>query len=284
MRNLTIKRRKTFVGCAVKMKIYIEDPYSNDIVINDVSCRKLGTLKNNEEKTFQIEDNQAKVFVIADKLSKNYCNEFFQLPEGQEDVYLTGKNKLNLANGNAFRFDNNDNEEVIKNRKKGSKKGLSVIVTAAIVGGIFGFLASWDFTPATAKAFSDNGMNITLTSEFKKAQYEGFTHCYDSQHVAVFTLKEEFSLMEGLEDYTLEEYGDLVLMANGLDSSLNHIDGLIEFEYEYADIQTNDTYKYFAFVYKSNDAFWLVQFATLIEDSEEYSSKIVEWAKSISFE
>ena len=124
MRNLTIKRRKTFVGCAVKMKVYIEDPYSNDIIINNVSCRKLGTLKNNEEKTFVIEDNAAKVFVIADKLSKNYCNEFYQLPAGSEDVYLTGKNKLNLASGNPFLFDNNDNEEALKNRKKGTKKGV----------------------------------------------------------------------------------------------------------------------------------------------------------------
>ena len=47
---------------------------------------------------------------------------------------------------------------------------------------------------------------------------------------------------------------------------------------------TKDTYKYFSFVYKSNDAFWLVQFATLTENVDEYSSKIIEWAKTISFE
>jgi hypothetical protein len=37
-------------------------------VINNIRCRKLGELKNNEEKTFEIDENQAKVFVIADKL------------------------------------------------------------------------------------------------------------------------------------------------------------------------------------------------------------------------
>ena len=288
MRNLTINRKKSFVGCAEKMKIYIEDPSSNDLVINNVSCRKLGTLKNNEEKTFVIEDSQAKVFVIADKLSKGYCNEFYQLPEGQEDVYLTGKNKFNLATGNAFRFDNNNNAEVLRNHKNASRKGILVIIIAAIAGGIIGFLSNWDFSSSSngaPKKFSDNGMSITLTNGFKNVQFEGLTNCYDSADVAVLALKEEFTLMEGFEDYTLEEYGELVLINNGLDvSSLNNVDGLLEFEYEYTNPETNENYIYCSFIYKSDDAFWLVQFATLTENIDTYSTSIVEWAKSVSFE
>ena len=74
--------------------------------------------KNGEEKIFQIDEQEAKIYVIADKLSKNYCNEFYQLSAGQEDVFLSGKNKFNLANSNAFRFDNNESEENIANRKR----------------------------------------------------------------------------------------------------------------------------------------------------------------------
>ena len=51
MRNLTIKRTKSYVACLAKMKVYIEDRVSGDLVINGVSCRKLGTLKNGEEAT-----------------------------------------------------------------------------------------------------------------------------------------------------------------------------------------------------------------------------------------
>ncbi|MBP1575986.1 MAG: hypothetical protein J6A68_00485 [Oscillospiraceae bacterium] len=46
MRNLTIKRTKSFVGCLGKMKIYIEDPTSNELLINNTPCRKIGDLKN----------------------------------------------------------------------------------------------------------------------------------------------------------------------------------------------------------------------------------------------
>ena len=64
------------------MKVYIEDAQSNELIISGVPCRKLGDLKNGEEKTFEIGEDAAKVFVIADTLSKDYCTEFYQLSEG----------------------------------------------------------------------------------------------------------------------------------------------------------------------------------------------------------
>ncbi|MBO5211422.1 MAG: hypothetical protein J6B80_05785 [Clostridia bacterium] len=142
MRNLTIKRTKSFVGCLGKMKIYIEDPASNEIIINNVSCRKIGELKNGEEKTFQIGVQEAKVFVIADTLSKDYCNDYYQLSDGEEDIFLSGKNKFNPIRGNAFCFDNNDTGDVVANRKRGTKKGAVVLVVSAIIGAIIGSVIS----------------------------------------------------------------------------------------------------------------------------------------------
>lgn len=288
MRNLTIKREKSFVGCLAKMKIYIEDPTSTEIHINNTPCRKIGDLKNGEEKIFQIDEQEVKIYVIADKLSKNYCNEFYQLSAGQEDVFLSGKNKFNPANGSAFRFDNNESEESIANRKRGTRKGLLILIVAAIVGAVVGYsITSNLFSNKTPdpKDFSSNGMTITLTDEFVKTDVENYTVAYDSKNVAVFALKEAFTLAEGFQDYTLEQYGNLVLQNNNLSSSkMQNLEGLTEFEYEFTNPDTKDTYKYFSFVYKSNDAFWLVQFATLTENVDECSSKIIEWAKTISFE
>ena len=288
MRNLTIKREKSFVGCLTKMKVYVEDPTSNEIHINNTPCRKLGNLKSGEEKTFQIDEQKSKIFVIADNLSKSYCNEYYQLPDGQEDIFLSGKNRFNPANGNAFRFDNNENEENIASRKRGTKKGLLILIAAAIVGAIIGYsftsILFPNKTPA-AKTFNSNGMAITLTDEFSETDIANYTVAYDSKNVAVFATKEAFTLMEGFEDYTLEQYGNLVLQNNNLSASkLQNLEGLTEFEYEFKNPDTKDTYKYFSFVYKTDDAFWLVQFATLTENVDEYGSKIVEWAKTISFE
>ena len=142
MRNLTIKRKKKFVACLGKLKVYIEDFQRNELIISGIPCRKLGDLKNGEEKTFEIGENAAKVFVIADTLSKDYCTEFYQLSEGQDDIVLTGENYFNPANGNAFRFDNNNSAEVLAARKKGNKKGATVLIIAIIVGFVIGFILS----------------------------------------------------------------------------------------------------------------------------------------------
>ena len=143
MRKLTIKRRKTFVACLMKLKVYIEDPSAGELTINGVACRKLGDIKNGEEKTFEIGEQAARVFVIADTLSKNYCNEFYELPERQDDISLSGKNCFNPANGNAFRFDNNTSAAALENRKRGLKKGVVVLIVSIVVGAAVGFLIAY---------------------------------------------------------------------------------------------------------------------------------------------
>ena len=287
MRNLTIKRIKSFVACLAKMKIYIEDPNSPDITVNNVPCRKLGDLKNGEEKTFQVEEQALKVFVIADTLSKEYCNEFYLLPEGADDVVLTGKNKYNPANGNAFRFDNNENHEVLINRKKGNRIGIIVISLAILVGAVGGALIGvsiFSEKKATPKTFTNEGMSITLSDEFKENDVGGYTAVYDSKKVAVFVLKEDFTFVEGFENYTLEQYAKLVITSNNLgDPEVKTVDEVAIFEYEYKNTENNNTYKYFSYVYKADDAFWLVQFAVRDNAVDKYEAKIEEWAKSVKF-
>ncbi len=154
-------------------------------------------------------------------------------------------------------------------------------------GGVAGFLISsglFSMQSPKEKTFSSNGMTITLTNEFRKVDFENFTVAYDSKNVAVFVLKEAFSLADGSGNYTLEQYADFVIQANNLSSAeVKTVRGLTHFEYEFTNLETNDTYQYFSYVYKTNDAFWLIQFATLSEDAETYAQQISAWAKSVEF-
>ena len=134
MRKLTIKREKSFVACMGRMKIFIEDRVAGDTTINGIPCKKIGNLGNGEEKTFEIDDQAAKIFVIADSLSKGYCSELYELPEGQEDIVLTGKNRFNPITGNAFRFDNNESEAAKENRKRGTGRGVGVFIASIVIG------------------------------------------------------------------------------------------------------------------------------------------------------
>ena len=264
MRNLTIKRIKKFTASLVSAKIYIEDHLAGDTNINDVPCRKLGSLKNGEEKTFQIDDNAAKVFVIADKLSKGFCNEYYSIPAGTEDVYLTGRNKFNLANGNAFIFDNNESEDVIENRKRSNKKGSLVMIAAVIVGACIGFVMTsgiLDFDKP--RSFTVDEMTVTLTDDFTAEEIDRFNKAYVSDDVAVYVLKEEFSLLEGFGDLTIEQYGELVSYNN---SELNYDEFVFEggrVFFEYTVPIDGNTFHYFSYLYKTDDALWMISFATL---------------------
>ncbi|MBQ6431839.1 MAG: hypothetical protein IJJ99_08195 [Oscillospiraceae bacterium] len=286
MRNLTIKRRKRFVACLYKMRIYVEDPAAGELTINDVPCRKLGELKNGEEKTFQIDEQARRVYVIADKLSKNFCNEFYQLPEGQEDVFLSGQNCFNPASGNAFRFDNNDSAATASNRRKGSRIGLIVMIVALIAGGVAGFFIGRSLFTRTPKekAFSSHGMSITLTDAFKEMEDMGFTATFSSKNVAVIALEEPFTTAAGAEELTVEQYADMVIANNGLNcTKKNYDEEPISFEYDFLNTEKNETYHYFSYAYKTETAFWLVQFSTLKQNADKHADEIAAWAKTVTF-
>lgn len=288
MRNLTIKRNKKFVASFATDKVYIEDSVSNDLVINGVQCRKLGDLKNGEEKTFLIEESEAKVFVIVDKFSKDYCNEVYTVPAGEEDVVLTGQHHFNLSNSNAFRFDGVSDRETEAVHKKGAIKGRIVMIAAVLIGAVFGWVVTSGVTSAIKTApqtFSSDGLEITLNKQFVEADYDMYTVSFDSPTVAVFVIKEEAELFDGImTDYTLDEYARLVLAANGKTTEdVKYKDGLVYFEYDFLNTEINSEYHFYSFLYKSEDAFWLVQFATLKENIDAQEANIFKYAKSVEF-
>jgi len=281
MRNLSITRTKCFVACLGKMKVYIEDPDLGDTVISGVSCRKLGDLKNGETATFPIGEEAARVFVIADQMSRNYSNDCYPLEAGTQDVVLTGKNHFNPGAGNPFRFDGVSDEAILSARKKGSRKGILVLIIAAIVGFAIGKSRTHIVRP---QDFTVDTMTITLTNSFRQAEIEGFTQCFESPIVGVAILKEEFSQYPGLEDYTLSEYGDAVIRNNALsDSTLTPYEDFMYFTYTSSG-EDGTTYGYFATVHKSSDAFWLIQFSTAADYFSSSENQFLQWAGSVRFD
>ncbi len=291
MRLLTIHRRKSFTGSLVKQQVYIEDPLSGDLKIQGVLCRKLGTLKNGEQTSFQVDDFSARLFVFADKLSREFCCEVYPLPAGTEDIYLEGQCKFDLSRLHAFCFDDSTAPVTRENRKKTRKWSILVLVAAMLVGVAAGYvittatLAGQEDAYDVPKRFTCENLSITLTQDFKEATIQGYTGAYDSSKVAVLLLREGFALMEGLEDYTLSQYAELVLQANAArnPSRLKTAQGLTYFTYDFTNPDTNQTFAYSVFLYKSGDAFWMVQFAVLEDAAQELEPFVLEWAGSVAF-
>ena len=138
MRKLIVLRKKTFVGCIAKVKIYAEDP-AGDTNIGGVKCRLLGKLKNGEKATFEIGNESTKIFAIYDKMSKDYCNDYYTVPAGEEDCEISGKAHFNPFAGNPFYFDGVTDEVVLANRKKNSRKAMAIAIPLIIVAAAAGF-------------------------------------------------------------------------------------------------------------------------------------------------
>ena len=278
MRNLTIKRNKSFVGCAAKDLVYIRDYQKPEITIEGVPCRKLGQLKNGEEQTFTIADEEQQIFLIVDLLSKERCNASITIPEGQEDVSLSGKHHFSLGS-NPFRFDGVQLPEAeIAKQKKNNRKGAIIMIAAIVIGVVIGLFSSGLFNIDTTspKTFTKEGFEITLTDAFQETELEGFFTCYESKTTFAFVVQEE---KEIFGDITLDEYADLVLEANERTGLKKNENGDFVW-FAYTDTPETQELYYLSVCYEGEDYFWVITFSTPAVNQEDFHPKFIQWAES----
>ena len=281
MRHLTVTRIKSAASATSTMNVYVEDT-AGSVRINGELCRLLGTLKNGEQKTFDVTDSAAKVYVIAEKRNQSVSREFYQLPEGNEDVALFGKNEFNSASGNAFRFNNGNGPEPVKIMNPARVKIVSAIVVALSLFLVFiiGSKSAYIFGMfEDDHAYSIEEMSITMPQGFnKKMRQYPYLAIYTYKDLELTVTKYSHDDYSHLQQLTAEEY------LKRLTGKTNEFgdDGLVGYESE----KTNDkkeSYTLYAYLDKSDTGFWLVEFYVPEDRVEEYDAKVSEWAKSVTF-
>lgn len=137
---------------------------------------------------------------------------------------------------------------------------------------------------AQPKTFTKAGVSITLTNAFVEKEYVTMTCYYESPQLVVTLLKEEFTMLSGLEDWTLMEYAETTIKGNKLTDSVAAMseDGYAYFEYQ-KELSGNN-YSYYATCHKTGDAFWLIQFGCLSKNFDNLYESILKYAKSITFD
>ena len=163
--------------------------------------------------------------------------------------------------------------------KKISIKFIAIIAMVLILSSLVGCFS----LVAKDKKFSISGMSITLTDEFFEKDYISLTAYYESRDAIVTVLKEDYASIGGISTWTVGEYADAVIAANNLSGAVvSFSDGYASFTYEKE--VSGKNFIYFATCHKGGGAYWLVQFATLLESKEEFIPKFKNWASSIEFE
>lgn len=281
MRKVYLTRDKSFVGCLGKLNVYVEDASNPETVISDIPCRKVCRIANGETVSFDIGEEETRVIVIYDQLSKNYCNDFYRIPAGVADVEIGGKCTYNPGAGNPFRFHGVTDEDVIANRKRTGKKGILIMVIAAIVGFAIGILSNMDAFFVNDKKFSADEFEITLTTQFEE-DYDDGVYGFYSRDCSVCAYIYDFSEYAGIADMSELEFLNL-LKSNEIFSasaSLNNVSGLLTVE-EQAESEAGDIRTYFSVFIKSDDAFYIFEFGSENEKFEEYRPQFIKWAQTI---
>ena len=293
MRKLTIKREKRTVGCLGVMKVYIEDATSDDLKIpvyvteeseEYLSFRKIGELKNGEEKAFDIGEDAARVLVIADHVSKNWCNDCYQIPEGDADLYLTGRNIFSPFAGNPFRFDGNEGTDAQKNRSRGIRRGFIFLVISVLIGFAVGYGISamiFGFLGGREKVFTTSDeMSITLTERFERQRLLGYADVFLSDDVTVFVTRDPLDSEN--KSYTTEDYATLLIIYNKFNTRVESDGDLCCFVASREE-KDGSISRFYAYTYKTEDSFWFIQFLVDEDKADKYADDIAKWAKSVSF-
>ncbi len=163
------------------------------------------------------------------------------------------------------------------------KKYVSILAILLLVCLAFGGCAKND------KLFYSTHLTISIKppEDFQEVKIEGLAAAYESEYMAIRVLRERFESYEGVderinEDTSALEYAQFLSEINEGSEGGAFVEGDLTLFY-FTQVGSEKTFRGAAYVYKSVDSFWTVQFITEEKDFEQYRNQIVEMALSVGF-
>jgi len=135
------------------------------------------------------------------------------------------------------------------------------------------------------KTYTSHGVSIDLPTSFYEKDLASVTAYLESNKAIISFIKEDFSTLEVVEitkDSTLDTYAKAVLENNKLTSEMKTQKDYQYFTYEKS--ASGKDFFYTSAVFKTDDAFWLVNFACEVKDKDTYKTEFLKWADTIKFE
>lgn len=142
-------------------------------------------------------------------------------------------------------------------------------------------------TQSEPQTFDEQGYSITLPGGFEKQETpEGLTYYFLSRDAIVTALKEDFTTLSSIglsEQSTLQDYAEAVQSANSAVSPseiTTSSEGVTYFTYQ--NTVDGEEYFYLATVHKGPEAFWLCNFACMLNQKDTMTDQFLEWAQTIT--
>lgn len=286
-RRVTFKRNLSFACGFSQLSIYVEDVGGNEH-IGDVSCRRLCTLKNGQERTVDVSCDDVRIFVVLNRNNKMICIGEMILDAGSENLKIRGICKFSLSKEPVFVFSGRESESVKYSKISGPVKILIVgVVLVLCLAAIHLYQPIMNYFYSISKVpmtYETEKMSITLTKAFAEIGPDEYFYntYYALSGCWVLILQNDFEKYPDLIWYNDEQYCDFIQKANGdSEVAVSHTDELTYFVVE-DNIKGRDT-TYYMFAYKTDEAFWLIQFGGYTDEVDYWIDSFMDFAKSVEF-
>ena len=153
---------------------------------------------------------------------------------------------------------------------------VSSLTGCGLIGSVIGNVADdvvGDMLSDTTKTFSTSELSIevpvTMSDVSAQAEFKGFDMAVANDKVAIIAIKESRADFDGGADMTVEQYTDLVLQANQLDSKAvaRENEDYLYFTFDASSEGMN--FRYLGATFAADDCFWFVQVYSLVSDFDK---------------
>lgn len=138
------------------------------------------------------------------------------------------------------------------------------------------------------ETYDFNGFSIQMEKGMEIDEMEGFEAFATSDNCMITGVREDFDIFASYgydpETMTIEEYADLVAMANSQFGSNFSVDANGNQAVTYTSTVDGTTFYYHATVVKGSDAFWVITLCCFEEAQAEYADQFEAWVDTIVVE
>ena len=292
MKIITVKRAIGSLPIGSPISIYCSDAKGDAKLIleegDSVLCKKCCEIKAGEERTFNIEFNDAELFAVLETNGDKQILGKCSAENSAEKLILEQKSKDKLSDLPKYEFSEHKKKKGLFSKLSGSGKALIAIFAAILViGMLIGGVMISDYYKVRSREprrFDFDGISITVAESFIVDVHERELHTalYTPDSCVLISV-ERFEDYPELEHMSTVDYCEGIKSRNWNTTSVVRVeDGLTYFIYESKDY-LGDTHRYHLYAYKTEDSFWVVQFGSPIEKADYWEPCYRDWAKSVEF-
>ncbi|NLW70010.1 MAG: hypothetical protein GX061_02875 [Eubacteriaceae bacterium] len=131
---------------------------------------------------------------------------------------------------------------------------------------------------------SASGLTIQMKKGFKESTVEGSTCFFEATDCMMNAIKEDFELFASIgndaANMSMADYAALVSNVNGVDFVADENNN---YNATYENTVDSNDFFYFSTLRRTDDAFWVINFACLVGEKDKFLPLFESWAETISF-